>query len=94
MITMKDVLGKGNGKKNLPKFSSDIETTVRVVAFVLLDEVGAVTLNVLIALFELLKEYFIPYNSLHVIQLFQLLSQLVWEDIFSVICPLCILLGL
>lgn len=52
MTTTKGVYEKDSGKKNLPKFSSDIETIVRVVAFVLLDEVGIVTLNVPIAQFE------------------------------------------
>ncbi len=49
---MRDVLEKDNGKKSLRKFSSDIETTVRVAAFVLLAGVEIMTLNVLIAPFE------------------------------------------
>lgn len=83
MTTMKDVWEKDNGKKSLLKFSSDIGTIVQaVVVSVLLDEVEVMTLNVLIALFEFQRLFFIPWNSLHVIPLFQLLSQLVWEDIF------------
>lgn len=83
MTTMKGVWEKDNGKKSLLKFSSGTETTVQVVVVcVLLDEVEVMTLNVLIALFEFQRLFSIPWNNLHVIPLFQLLSQLVWEDIF------------